>query len=100
MNHPILFDRGSLYYEQELISLNAMKLKGSIGLLTTLSLLSCTAQKEVKQIPDNISGIYPRLAYYNNEGECGTGAVVPWANRLWVVTYGPSFSKRFIGQVV
>ena len=40
-------------------------------------------------IPDNISGIYPRLAYYNNEGECGTGAVVPWADRLWVITYGP-----------
>jgi hypothetical protein len=35
------------------------------------------------------SGIYPHLAMYNNEGECGTGAVVPWANRLWVVTYGP-----------
>lgn len=35
------------------------------------------------------SGIYPHLAYYNQEGECGTGAVVPWANRLWVVTYGP-----------
>lgn len=36
-----------------------------------------------------ISGIYPHLAYYNEEGECGTGAVVPWADRLWVVTYGP-----------
>ena len=36
-----------------------------------------------------ISGIYPHLAYYNNEGECGIGAVVPWVNRLWVVTYGP-----------
>lgn len=35
------------------------------------------------------SGIYPHLAMYNNEGECGTGAVVPWAGRLWVVTYGP-----------
>ncbi|MVM38549.1 hypothetical protein GO730_14930 [Spirosoma sp. HMF3257] len=35
------------------------------------------------------SGIYPHLAFYNNEGECGTGAVVPWANRIWVVTYGP-----------
>ncbi|MEZ0609289.1 hypothetical protein ACAW74_12270 [Fibrella sp. WM1] len=35
------------------------------------------------------SGIYPHLAMYNNEGECGTGAVVPWANRLWVITYGP-----------
>ena len=36
-----------------------------------------------------ISGIYPHLAYYNNEGECGTGAVVPWAGRLWAITYGP-----------
>jgi hypothetical protein len=35
------------------------------------------------------SGIYPHLAYYNNEGECGTGAVVPWQGDLWVVTYGP-----------
>ncbi|NBV21745.1 MAG: hypothetical protein EBS05_07460 [Proteobacteria bacterium] len=26
---------------------------------------------------------------FNNEGECGTGAVVPWADRLWVVSYGP-----------
>lgn len=37
----------------------------------------------------NVSGIYPHLAYYNNEGECGTGAVVPWAGSLWVITYGP-----------
>lgn len=37
----------------------------------------------------SISGIYPHLAYYNNEGECGTGAVVPWADKLWVITYGP-----------
>ncbi|MBK8094658.1 MAG: hypothetical protein IPK32_22490 [Verrucomicrobiaceae bacterium] len=36
-----------------------------------------------------ISGIYPSLAMFNNEGECGTGAVVPWADRLWVITYGP-----------
>jgi len=35
------------------------------------------------------SGIYPHLAYYNNEGECGTGAVVPWGGRLWIITYGP-----------
>ncbi|MGK0189176.1 MAG: hypothetical protein ACI9R3_004993, partial [Verrucomicrobiales bacterium] len=35
------------------------------------------------------SGIYPHLAYYNDENECGTGAVVPWADRLWVMTYAP-----------
>lgn len=60
-----------------------------VGLLVTFSLFGCTMQKDVKKAPDSISGIYPRLAYYNNEGECGTGAVVPWADRLWVVTYGP-----------
>jgi hypothetical protein len=39
--------------------------------------------------PIRLSGIYPHLAYYNHENECGTGAVVPWADRLWVITYGP-----------
>src|SRR3954465_12214381 len=39
--------------------------------------------------PVSLSGIYPHLAMFNNEGECGTGAVVPWADRLWVVTYAP-----------
>ena len=66
-----------------------MKLNSTIGILTVLSIMSCSAQKESKRVPDSVSGIYPRLAYYNNEGECGTGAVVPWADRLWVITYGP-----------
>jgi len=35
------------------------------------------------------SGIYPHLAFFNNEQECGTGAVVPWAGSLWAVTYAP-----------
>ncbi len=39
--------------------------------------------------PLSISGIYPSLAMFNDEHECGTGAVVPWADRLWVVTYAP-----------
>lgn len=39
--------------------------------------------------PVQLSGIYPELAFFNDEGECGTGAVVPWADRLWVVTYAP-----------
>ncbi|MGN0048858.1 MAG: hypothetical protein ACI37U_08220 [Bacteroides sp.] len=49
--------------------------------------MGCATQQQTER--DNVSGIYPKLAYYNQEGECGTGAVVPWANRLWVVTYGP-----------
>ena len=36
-----------------------------------------------------VDGIYPHLCMFNDEGECGTGAVVPWAGSLWVVTYGP-----------
>lgn len=52
-------------------------------------LVSCQTKKEEIEKPVQVSGIYPSLAYYNNEGECGTGAVVPWATRLWVVTYGP-----------
>lgn len=36
-----------------------------------------------------ISGIYPHLATFNNGSECGTGAVVPWAGKLWVVSYSP-----------
>ncbi len=35
-----------------------------------------------------ISGIYPHLAMSNAEfSEVGVGAVVPWANRLWAITY-------------
>jgi len=37
----------------------------------------------------NISGVYPHLAMTNNSNECGPGAVVPWADRLWCVTYSP-----------
>lgn len=53
-------------------------------------LFSCTNDKtKTAQLPLQFSGIYPQLANYNNEGECGTGAVVPWADRLWIITYGP-----------
>jgi len=44
---------------------------------------------EAADRPAEYSGIYPHLAYYNQEDECGTGAVVPWKNRLWVITYAP-----------
>lgn len=37
----------------------------------------------------NISGVYPHLAMTNTYQECGIGAVAPWADRLWVITYGP-----------
>jgi hypothetical protein len=48
--------------------------------------LAAFAQQTAKR---QVSGIYPHLAMYNSQGECGTGGVVPWAGRLWVVTYSP-----------
>lgn len=55
-----------------------------------LFLPSCKTSKEASLIDKpSISGIYPHLAYYNNEGECGTGAVALWGGSLWVITYGP-----------
>lgn len=53
-------------------------------------LFSCQSAETVEQSSHpEYSGVYPHLAYYNKEGECGTGAIVPWADRLWVITYGP-----------
>src|SRR4051812_43461665 len=42
-------------------------------------------------VPLQISGIYPHLAAFNTSGECGIGAVVPWAGKLWYITYPPHF---------
>ena len=58
------------------------------GLLSCQSPPSSSSEKPALSFRQ-ISGIYPHLATYNNENECGTGAVVPWANRLWVITYAP-----------
>ncbi len=57
-------------------------------LLLTLALVSAAVAE-----PIQLSGIYPSLTMFNDEGECGTGAVVPWADRLWVITYAPHWPK-------
>jgi hypothetical protein len=59
----------------------------------TISLFALAFAQLALAAPRQISGIYPHLAMFNNEGECGTGAVVPWADRLWVITYGPHLPK-------
>jgi len=56
-----------------------------IGLLTLLSLASSLPAAE----PLSVSGVYPHLRMWNNEGECGTGAVVLWQGDLWAITYAP-----------
>ena len=43
------------------------------------------------QAQRSVSGIYPHLAMYNQHAECGTGAVVPWAGKLWAITYAPHY---------
>jgi hypothetical protein len=55
----------------------------SVLLLTAAAALTLSAQ------PRDIGGVYPHLAMFNGGNECGTGAVVPWADRLWVLTYSP-----------
>lgn len=64
-----------------------MRYSAGWGLLLLWTTMACSAE------PVRISGIYPHLAMFNDEGECGTGAVVPWADRLWVVTYAPHSPK-------
>ena len=63
---------------------NLLRLTLATALISTAPLL---AEKP------SLSGIYPHLTMFNSEGECGTGAVVPWADRLWVITYAPHQPK-------
>ncbi len=61
-----------------------------IGLALTLTgWLGAGQTTSLAGEPRSFSGIYPHLATFNDENECGTGAVVPWADRLWVISYAP-----------
>ncbi len=71
--------------QQDVMQFMKITLSCSLFLSAALPLLAET--------PRQISGIYPSLAMFNLEGECGTGAVVPWADRLWVLTYAPHQPK-------
>jgi len=65
------------------------------------ALLAGERPTERKMEPICISGIYPHLAVFNGHyepqtrswrgtgRECGIGAVVPWAGKLWLITYPP-----------
>ncbi len=56
---------------------------------------SCPGTLSADSYPDgvnsyiNISGVYPHLTMWNDENECGTGALVPWQGSLWAITYAP-----------
>ncbi len=57
--------------------------------MTIVALATLCAGGRAQDKPIAVSGRYPHLAMVNKQGECGTGAVVPWADRLWVITYAP-----------
>ena len=64
-----------------------------------LSLLATAGVALAAEEPFCISGVYPHLTAYNGNGEfaahgeCGIGAVVPWAGKLWFLTYPPHSTK-------
>jgi hypothetical protein len=60
----------------------------SLLLLTCLLVLVVSATAD-QGPPPCFSGVYPHLAVSNHSMECGIGAVVPWAGRLWFLTYSP-----------
>jgi hypothetical protein len=58
-------------------------------LIITISLFLCLANLPAQE-HTNISGVFPHLAMvadHSPRTEAGTGALFPWANRLWVITY-------------
>lgn len=66
----------------------------SLGVaMLLLGALLASAGTAQEQPPISVSGRFPSLAMLNAHGECGTGAVVPWADRLWVITYSPHEPK-------
>ena len=67
-------------------------MKSSTPTVLLVLSLCCLCAAADDNLPQR-SGIYPHLAMFNDEGECGTGAIVPWAGRLWVVTYAPHAPK-------
>lgn len=66
---------------------------GIAGLAAVMVLYAASVSRvpaaEVPEPPLQVSGIYPHLAVFSEYGECGIGAVVPWADRLWWITYPP-----------
>jgi hypothetical protein len=63
----------------------------SVFMFYVLSVFLALIAPRAAAQPLNVSGIYPHLSLFNDHGECGIGAVVPWADRLWLITYPPHF---------
>ena len=72
-------------------------MKSSLAAIAASALLCPAgfgAEPPSKTEPLQISGVYPHLTTYNQNGtnfsgEVGIGALVPWAGKLWFLTYPP-----------
>lgn len=74
--------------------MNIRKMKNCILLIVSACWFVNTL-KLYAQDKTNVSGVYPHLAMVADQTprtEAGTGALFPWANRLWVITYVAHFS--------
>ncbi len=63
-------------------------------LVLALWFINPFAFAQERETPIFISGVYPHLTTYANNGgyvrslnECGIGVVIPWADKLWMVNY-------------
>ena len=67
------------------------KLNSIFGTLIVVAMALPQANAEEPAVPAiKVSGVFPRLAMvagHNPRTEAGTGAMMPWADRLWVITY-------------
>ena len=69
--------------------MNIRKMKNCILLIVSACWFVNTL-KLYAQDKTNVSGVYPHLAMVADQTprtEAGTGALVPWAPRLWGITY-------------
>ncbi len=67
-----------------------MNTKSRLITLFFIILFSITGIAQNVNIPNQVSGVFPSLALtasHYPRTEAGTGALMPWANRLWVMTY-------------
>ncbi len=70
-------------------SLVVQSVAGSVAASAALAAQETSPLELVAHAGRGFSGVYPHLASFNGSNECGTGALVPWAGKLWWVTYAP-----------
>lgn len=70
-----------------------VRVRALAAFLVLVFVVAQSAAAEPTAAPISVSGIYPHLTAYNGNGECGIGVVVPWAGKLWYLTYPPHARK-------